>query len=197
MTRQPELPDLRAYGVFGPLIIDMNMRPAQIAKAEIVREVGEKLARAGAVIVVDYRGLTVAQISDLRRKLAEVGGEMVVVKNTLLARSFPEEVTKGMGHVLQGPSALVLSGDEVSGAKVLAAFAKAAGMPAVKSGLMGDRVLTAEEVAALAAIPGREVLHGQLVGVLAAQPTKLVWALNWNVLKLVSLLADVAKKKAD
>lgn len=173
------------------------MKDSQKAKSEVVLEVKEKLEKAKVMVLVDYRGLTVAQVSDLRRKLREVGGDMAVVKNTLVFRALEAKVADKLSAVLNGPTAVVFSIDEVSGPKVLVNFAKSAGLPTLKAGILEDRVLTAEEVGALALIPGREVLNGKLVGMLASQPTRLVWALSGNLQKLVSVLAEISRKKTN
>lgn len=173
------------------------MKPSQTAKSEIIIQVKDKFDGAKAVIVVDYRGLTVAQVSDLRRKLREVGADMVVAKNTLILRAMNEKVAREMASVFEGPTAVVFSADEVSAPKVLVAFNKTAGLPGLKGGLINDRVMTSEEIRALAMIPGREVLQGKLVGILAGQPTRLVWVLNGNIQKLVSIFGEIAKKKTN
>jgi large subunit ribosomal protein L10 len=173
------------------------MKSAQIAKGKVISEIKDKLAKSKAAVVVDYRGLTVAQVSDLRRKLKVVGGEMMVTKNTLVLRALEDRVAESLAGILKGPTAVVFSADEVSGPKVLATFAKNAGLPTFKGGLMGDRVLTVDEVSALSLIPGREILNAKLVGILAGGPTRLAWALSGELRKLVLVLSEIQKSKAN
>lgn len=170
---------------------------AKQAKIETVADLKDKLAKARSVVMVDYRGLTVAQTSALRRKLKEAGGELLVAKNTLIKRALEKQQAEDLfsSGVLNGPTAVVFSVDEVSGANALAGFAKTVGLPKFKGGLLADRVLSAEEVENLATIPTREVLNGKLVGILAGQPTRLVWVLGGNLSKLVRALAEIQKGK--
>jgi large subunit ribosomal protein L10 len=170
---------------------------SKAAKVITVADLQQKLANAKSAIIVDYRGLTVAQITDLRRKLREVGGELVVAKNTLVARAIETDATiRALGEALNGPTAVVFGNDEVASPKVVLAFAKNTGLPSVKGGLLSDRVLTIREIQALATIPGREVLSGQLVNLLAGGPQRLVWVLNGNLTKLAMMLEEIRKKKA-
>src|SRR3989338_9729942 len=160
------------------------MSQSKLIKADIIQSLKLKFAEAKSVVIVDYRGLTVAQVSDLRRKLKESGGELLVAKNTLILRALDNKVTKELTEALNGPTAVVFSPDELSSSKIIASYAKSAGLPKVKVGLTSDRVLTAAEVAVLATIPRREVLNGKLVGLLVSQPTRLVWTLSGNFSKL-------------
>lgn len=173
------------------------MSQARIAKSEVIEKLKDKLAKAKLAAVVDYRGLTVAQISDLRRKLKDLGGELLVAKNTLILLALGEkEAAKGLTEALNGPTAVVFSPDELSVPKALVTFAKSTGLPAIKAAVMNDRVLSAEEVKALAAIPGREVLNGKLVNLLASQPQRLVQVLNGNLIKLAYVLDGIRKAKS-
>src|SRR6266850_2355687 len=129
-----------------------------------------QLADSPTIYVTDFTGLSVARITDLRRRLRAVGVEYVVVKNTLARRALTEQqLTGGLESFLAGPTALVLAGaDPVSAAKVLTDFAKEFEKPRVKVGLVEGKPVTQAQVKALAALPSKMQLLAQLGGALQA-----------------------------
>ncbi len=161
----------------------------------------DKLRGAKVVVLADYTGLTVAQINDLRTKIKAAGGDLQVTKNTLLrialTSATPQisNLESQISTYLAGPTAVVLGiTDESPALKALALFAKASGIPSVKAGFLGDRILSADEVNTLATLPARESLIGQLLGLLNSPMTGLVRVLNGNQTKLVYILSQIGKR---
>ncbi len=152
--------------------MENNARPEKVA---VVDEVRQRLDSATAVVVTEYRGLTVAQTEDLRKQLRPAGGRYKVYKNTL-ARRAAREAGAEIDDMLVGPTALAFveatedgeAGDVVTVAKVLRDFAKANENLVVKGGLFDGAVIGADEVAKLADIEPREVLLAKLAGLMAA-----------------------------
>lgn len=167
-------------------------------KVESVRELTDHISSAKALVVTDYTGLTVSQIGDLRSQVKKAGGDYTVTKNTLLklALKGSGSLPESLEAVLAGPTALLIaSSDEIAPLKALTAFAKTANIPTIKAGLLGDRVLTPDEVNRLAALPAKEILIGKLLGLLNAPITNLAYVLNGNTTKLVRVLSEIAKTK--
>jgi large subunit ribosomal protein L10 len=155
-------------------------------KAAVVEEIAGQLTSAEAVFAVDYRGLTVTQAADLRAKLRDAGAVFRVVKNSLTERAAEQAGAESLKPLLEGPTALALvEGDAALAAKALNDTARTLRLLEFKGGLMDGNALTADEVRAIARLPAREVLHGQLVGVIAAPLSGLARTLN-------ALLAGVA-----
>lgn len=155
-----------------------------------------KVKEAKAVALVDYRGLTVSQATELRHKVKDAGGELQVVKNNLFLRALRANNYLVERDKLEGPSlALFANADEITPLKALTAYAKTIGLLPLKIGFFSGQVLSAEELARFAALPGKPELQAKLVGMLASQPSRLVYALNWNIQKLVLALNAVKEKR--
>jgi large subunit ribosomal protein L10 len=167
----------------------------RLEKKAIFDEISARVNGAAFVIVAEYRGLNVEQFSDLRRQLHKAGARMQVVKNRLLRLITREKGWTGMEASLRGQSAIVTGGDMVQAAKTLKRFATANGLPAVKAGVMGGTVLTAAQINALADLPPREVLLGQVVGTMAAPLSRLVGVLKQKVSTVVYVLKAIEDKK--
>jgi len=164
-----------------------SINPSKTIRVEALKQ---SLSEAKSVAVVDYKGLKVAQATELRKALKVAGGEMKVEKNTL----FKLAVGKN-DLALEGLSAFIFSkADEVAALKVLADFMKKNTVGTFKAGLLGDRLLTAAEVEALAKIPGKEILAAKLVGLLNSPTSKLVYSLNFKLGQLVRVLDAISKK---
>ncbi|HET7713235.1 MAG TPA: 50S ribosomal protein L10 [Patescibacteria group bacterium] len=160
-----------------------------------VADLSDKLNRAKSVVLTDYRGLSVAQISDLRKKVEAVGASYEVTKNTLLSRSLGSKEIPS--EALEGPTATLFSfTDEIAPLKALQDFIKTNNLPTVKVGFLGSDLLDATRISELAKLPGREVLLGKLVGSLKGSQYGLVSVLSGNVRKLVYALDAVAKSKS-
>ena len=132
-------------------------------KAEVVSEIKEKFQNAKSVVLFDYRGLTVAEVTELRRALREGNADYKVYKNTLAKRAV-DELNIELGQYLEGPSAISFSTDELSPVKIISEFAKKHSALELKAGIVEGKVAGAEELAQYAAIPSREGLLTMLAG---------------------------------
>lgn len=142
-----------------------NPRPEKVA---VVNEVRGHFSESDAAILTEYRGLTVTEISNLRRALRPAGGEYKVYKNTLV-RFAARDLGLEIESMLEGPTAIAfIKGDAVTVAKALRDFAKTNPKLVVKGGLLGEKVLDAKDTAALADVAPREVLLARLAGGIAA-----------------------------
>lgn len=168
-----------------------NPRPEKVA---VVQEVRAKMAESDAVLLTEYRGLTVAQLAELRAAIRPNGGEYKVYKNTLVRFAVRELDIEDIEETLVGPTAVTfVKGDAAAVAKSLRDFAKANPALIVKGGIMGDKALTAKDATALAELPSREVLLAQIAGMLAAplsQFAGLLQALPRNFAYGLKALAD-------
>jgi large subunit ribosomal protein L10 len=167
-------------------------------KAQVVEQIAGELERADAVFAVDYRGISVSQAADLRAKLREADAVFRVVKNSLTERAADKAGASALKELLDGPTALTLvSGDPALAAKALSDTARALHILDFKGGLMNGNALTADEIRSIARLPSRDVLHGQLVGTIAAPLSGLVRTLNALVAGLAIQLQQIADQKAE
>lgn len=170
------------------------MRPE---KESMVRELKEKIDGSGYVLIADYQGLSVEQLGALRKQLSENRTGLYVVKNTMLKRSSRDSGIDGLDEYLSGPSAIIAGDGEVTRvAKTIRAFAKDNERPSIKGGLVARRVCAASEIEALADIPPREVLLGQVVGTIAAPMSGLVGVFSQKLMSLLYVLKAVEEKKS-
>lgn len=126
-------------------------------KAEVVSEIKDKFQNASSVVVFDYRGLTVSEVTELRKSLREANAEYKVYKNTLAKRAV-DELGIDLGSYLEGPSAISFGTDELSPVKIISEFAKNHEALELKAGIVEGKVAGKEELASYAAIPSREGL---------------------------------------
>ncbi|MDK1736219.1 50S ribosomal protein L10 [Dellaglioa algida] len=148
-------------------------------KALIVDEITEKFNKAASAVVVDYRGLTVEQVTALRKELREAGVEMKVIKNKILVRAAEKAGYEGMEEVFSGPTAVAFSSEDVvAPARIIATFAKTAEALSIKGGVIEGKVATLEEINALATLPSRDGLLSMLLSVLQAPVRNVAYALN-------------------
>jgi len=167
----------------------------QKIKAETIKDLKEKIARAKVIIFANYHGLGANQISTLREKVKEVGGELIVAKNTLLARALTSNQLPVTSDQLAGPSAIVLAyEDEIAPIKAVSEIAKTLGLPKFKFGFFGHDLLEANEVENLAKIPAHNILQGNVVGALSSPIYGFVSVLQANIRNLVFALDQIAKK---
>ena len=174
-------------------------------KIETVGIFEEKVKRAKALVLADYRGLTHRQLENLKKTLKPVEAELIVTKNTLLRkamstvyslRSTAVDGSQNAIDTLQGPTATLFAyNDIVAPLKELAKMIKLLKMPAIKFGLLEGKMITGEEVLKLATLPSREVLIAQVVGGLKSPIYGLHRALNFNIQKLVLTLKAIETKK--
>lgn len=136
-------------------------------KAGIVTEIKEKLENAKSVVLFDYRGLTVSEVTELRKKLREVGSDYKVYKNTMTSRAL-DELKIDLSEYLTGPNAITFGSDELSIVKILSDFAKDHNNLELKAGIIDGKVAGLEEIKQYASIPSREGLLTMLAGGLMA-----------------------------
>jgi large subunit ribosomal protein L10 len=167
-------------------------------KAAVVEEVATQIQQSEAVFAVDYRGISVPQAAELRTRLNEAGARFRVVKNTLTELAADKAGADTLKDVLEGPTAFTFvateGGDVALAAKALAQFNRATDLLVFKGGVMNGEPLTAEQIAAIARLPAKDVLHGQLVGVIASPITGLVRGLNALITGLAIQLKQIAEE---
>jgi large subunit ribosomal protein L10 len=164
-------------------------------KAAAVAELTEDLKQAEAIFAVDYRGISVTQAAELRRRLTEADAAFRVVKNRLAKRAVADAGAEGVDELLVGPTALTLiHGDAVIAAKVIATFTREHRVLEYKGGLMDGEALDADGFQAIARLPGLDALHGQLVGLTASPLTGLVTGLNSMISGLAIALGQIAEQ---
>src|SRR5580658_6354927 len=165
-------------------------------KATAIAEIAANIDESQAVFAVDYRGISVPQVAELRAKLRESDATFKVVKNSLTERAADQVGADTLKDFLAGPTALTfVRGDVATAAKTVADFARATQLLPFKGGLMEGSTLDAEQIRSLSRLPSREVLYGQLVGVVASPISGLVRTLNALVSGLAVALGQVHAKK--
>ncbi len=160
-------------------------------KEQVVEELAEQLRSTESLIVADYRGLTNAELVELRAKVRSSGGRFQVVKNTLTRRAAEAAGAESLLALLEGPTAIAFveaDGDPVAVAKALADTARETKILALRGGMLSGRSLSGAEVEELATLPAPEVVKSQLVGVVVAPLTQLVGLLAAPLRDLVGLL---------
>ena len=166
-------------------------------KAAAVEEVATQIQEAEAVFAVDYRGISVPQAAELRTKLNEAGARFRIVKNTLTQLSADKAGAESLKELLEGPTAFTFvsaEGDVALAAKALAQFRRETELLEFKGGVMGGDVLTVEQITELSRLPALDVLHGQLVGLIASPITGLVRGLNALISGLAIQLQQIAEQ---
>ena len=148
-------------------------------KQPIVDEISGAIKDAASVVVVDYRGLTVAEDTQLRKQLREAGVSYKVYKNTLVSRAVEGTEFEGLREVLEGPSAFAISADDATApARILAKFAKTAPKLEIKAGVVEGTFYDADGMKAIASVPSREELLSKLLGSLQSPIANLARVLN-------------------
>lgn len=142
-------------------------------KANLVSSMRENLQAAGLVVVTRQSGLTVSEVSDLREKMRSSGASYKVLKNTLARLAVKETPYEGISDLFSGPTAIAYSQDPIVAAKVAIEFAEKNQKLDVLGGALGDKVLDANAVKALAKLPSLDELRGRLVGLLVAPAQKI------------------------
>ena len=164
-------------------------------KKEVVAEVSERLKKAQTVVLAEYRGLPVEDITVLRSQARASGVYLRVLKNSLARRAVRGTPFEKLGDLMVGPLAYGISDDPVAAAKVLHAYAKGNDKLVIKGGAMPNYVMSAKEVANLATMPSREELLAKLLGTMQAPIAKFVQTLNEVPAKFVRTLAAVRDQK--
>jgi large subunit ribosomal protein L10 len=164
-------------------------------KKEVVAEVSARLKKAQAVVLAEYRGIAVEDITGLRREARASGVYLRVLKNTLARRAVQGTPFEKLADQMVGPLAYGISDDPVAAAKVLQAYAKKNEKLVIKGGAMPHQVMTAKEVGQLATMPSREELLAKLLGTMQAPIAKFVQTLNEVPGKFVRTVAAVRDSK--
>jgi large subunit ribosomal protein L10 len=163
-------------------------------KAEKVAQIATAIRESEAVFAVDYRGISVPQAAELRTKLIEAGARFSVVKNTLTERAVDDVGADTLKEFLEGPTAFTFvaaEGDVAMAAKALSQFRRAHEVLEFKGGIMSGEPLSIEQIESIARLPALEVLHGQVVGVLASPITGLARGLNQMIAGLAIALGQI------
>ncbi len=172
----------------------MNKQRQQ--KAEIVAEIKEKLGNARGAVLTDYRGLNVAEMTELRAKLREANVEYKVLKNTLVTIAARDMGLEGLDPYLEGPTAIAFgTEDAVSPAKILSKFAKDHKDLEIKAGILEGKVIGIEEIKALAELPTREELLAQVLRGMQAPMAGFANVLQGTIRNLVYVLEAIRKEK--
>ena len=165
-------------------------------KAAAIAEIAQDIREADAVFAVDFRGITVPQAADVRTKLHDADARFRVVKNTLTERAAEEAGAQELKALLVGPTALTfVRGDVAVAAKVIATFNRDTQLLEFKGGLLDGDPLAPEQVQAIARLPARDVLYGQLVGIVASPISGVVRTLNALISGLALQLGQIAEQK--
>jgi large subunit ribosomal protein L10 len=166
-------------------------------KEAVVGDMAERLGRAQALVLTNFSGLKVEQMTALRQQLRDKGFEYVVVKNTLLKRAAQGRAAEVLSEKLTGPGGLALSYDDPVGlAKALMDFAKTNPKLEIRAGVLSGKLIGPEQVADLAKLPSREVLLAMLLGALQGVPRNLVSVLAAVPRSLMNVLKAIEEKKA-
>jgi large subunit ribosomal protein L10 len=161
-------------------------------KAAAIAEIATDLKEAQAVFAVDYRGISVPQAAELRAKLRESDTRFRVVKNTLTERAADEAGAEAIKPLLEGPTALAfVRGDAAAAAKALADYAKETDLLPFKGGYMDGAALSPDEIRAISRLPSRDVLYGQLVGLVASPISGLARTLQALISGLAIQLGQI------
>jgi large subunit ribosomal protein L10 len=165
-------------------------------KAVAIEEIATYIDESSAIFAVDYRGISVPQVAELRAKLRDADATFKVVKNSLTERAADQAGAATLKEYLAGPTALTfVRGDAATAAKAIADYARTTQLLPFKGGLMDGETLDVEQLRSLSRLPSREVLYGQLVGVVASPVGGLVRSLAALVGGLASALGQVRDKK--
>jgi large subunit ribosomal protein L10 len=158
-------------------------------KVEHVADLAEKLRRTQVTLVTDYRGLTVAEISDLRKKLRDVDAELIVAKNTLTLLAARETGHEAIEPLLSGPTAIAFAyGDATKAAKAINDFNRGPKKLAVRGGLLGTALLTGDALDQVSKMPTRQQILAEVLGSIAAPVSGVVGVLNGAITNIVYVL---------
>jgi large subunit ribosomal protein L10 len=165
-------------------------------KKRIAEDLQQRFEKSSIVILTDYKGLDVASMNALRRKLREANTEYQVAKNSLLVRASEGNDVTLIKDLFKGPSAIALTFDDpVAPAKVLTDFVKENEKLEIKAGVLNGKIVDVAAIKALSALPSREVLLAQVLSAMNAVPTSLVTALSDVPRRLVNVLQAIKDQK--
>ncbi len=164
-------------------------------KEAVISDLGTAFAESGSVVVCHYAGLTVAEMSDFRQQMRTAGGQVRVAKNRLAKIALEGKPCEGLKEHLVGQTVLAYSEDPVAPAKVVEAYSKTNENLVIVGGAMGETVLDAEGVKALAKMPSREEVLASIVGALMAPASNLASAITAPATNLAGVVKTIAEKE--
>ena len=166
-------------------------------KNDKIEHYKKQFENAKVAIVADYRGLSVEEITELRRGLQAKEADLTVTKNTLCKVATKDTNFEAISELMQGPTAIAFGyGDEVGAAKILAKFIKENKKGEILGAVLEGKVLTADEAKKLASMPGREELYAKMLGSINSPVSGIVYSINGVMSALVRAIDAVAKQKA-
>lgn len=164
-------------------------------KREAVKDLKEKFARTSFAVATDYSGITVAEITDLRKRLVKNNAAYKIAKNTLIKLAIKDTNLSELEKFLEGPTALVLSyGEPAECAKTFAGFIKEIEKGEIKCGVLDGKLLSKDEVKRFASLPSKQILLGQIAGLLVAN-TQGIAGIFESLIRDIALLAEEVAKK--
>ena len=168
-------------------------------KKAIVQEIKDKIESSDSVVLMEYSGITVEEVTDLRSKFRESDVDYKVYKNTMMKFAFEDAGYDEFLEFLQGPNAVAFSkeGDPVSAAKVSCEFAKDNDSIKIKAGIVDGKIIDLEEIQRLAKLPSKEVLVAQVLGGLQGPIRGLATVLNGNISGLARVLNQIKDQKEE
>ncbi|MBL8659762.1 MAG: 50S ribosomal protein L10 [Rhodospirillales bacterium] len=166
----------------------------RVAKEQLVASLHETFTETAVVVVTQYSGLSVGEMTDLRAQMREAGANVKVTKNRLTKRALSGTRYAGLDEMFVGPTAMAYSSDPVAAAKVTVGFAKTHPKLIVIGGSLGEKVLDAEGVKALAALPSLDELRAKLVGLVATPATRLAVVLQAPAGQIARVLSAYAEQ---
>ena len=165
-------------------------------KAEVVEDLNGVFAKAGSVVVAHYKGLTVAELNDLRSRMRVGGASFRVAKNRLAMRALQGTAIEGITNLFKGPTGIAVSDDPVAASRVAVAYAKDNDKLVILGGTVGTTTLDANGVKALASLPSLNELRGKIVGLLVAPATKIAGVVAAPAGQLARVIGAYSKKEA-
>ncbi len=166
-------------------------------KKEVVENFKEMFSKSTFTVVTDYRGFTVSEITDLRKRLYKNNADYKIAKNTLIKLAARETNLAELEQFLEGPSAIILSyGDPTACAKTFVEFIKEIEKGQIKGGVFEGKLISKDEIKIFASLPSKDVLLGQIAGLLTANTASIVGIFESLIRDIALLAEEVAKKNS-
>ena len=166
----------------------------KVKKQEYIDQMTSQFDKSEAVIVTHYQGLTMTQLDDLRGRMREHGIQFKITKNRITKLALQKTRCKDLSDLFSGPTAVALSQDAITSAKILTKFAKSHGKLKIVAGFMDGKVLNQKEVAIIATLPSLEEARAKIVGILRTPAQKLATILLAPATKIAILASEKSKK---
>jgi large subunit ribosomal protein L10 len=165
-------------------------------KADVVKTLNGVFAEAGSVVVAHYKGMTVAEMGELRARMRKAGASFQVAKNRLALRALDGTPAKGIANLFTGPTGIAVSKDPIAASKVAVTYAKENDKLVILGGVVGTTTLDVAGVKALAALPSLDELRGKIVGLLVAPATKIAGIVQAPAGQLARVIGAYSQKAA-